>query len=47
MRPETTALHYAILRLCKGILSAWEMWLKKCAAQTPDEVFRQMGADKK
>lgn len=28
MRTETVALHWAILRLCKGILSAWERWLK-------------------
>jgi hypothetical protein len=27
MRPETRALHWAILRLCKGILTAWERWL--------------------
>jgi len=53
MRPETRALHFAILRLCKGILSAWELWLKRysdtpaIAATTPDEAFRQMGAEKK
>lgn len=28
LRPETIALHWAILRLLKGILSAWERWLK-------------------
>jgi hypothetical protein len=35
VRPETVALHWAILRLCKGILSAWERWLKVYASDAP------------
>ncbi len=35
MKAETVALHWAILRLCKGILSAWERWLKEYASDKP------------
>jgi hypothetical protein len=50
MRPETKELHFAILRMCKGILSAWERWLKVYNAPPingVDETFKAMGADKK
>ena len=40
MRPETIALHWAILRLCKGILSAWERWLKVYAGDVPRQEAR-------
>lgn len=29
MKPETKELHETVIRLCKGILSAWEKWLSK------------------
>lgn len=28
MNPATRKLHEQVIRLCKGILSAWEDWLK-------------------
>ena len=37
LRPETIALHWAILRLLKGILSAWERWLKVYAGGAPSQ----------
>lgn len=37
LRPETVALHYALLRLCKGILSAWERWLKTYSGSSPSQ----------
>jgi len=37
LRPETVALQWAILRLCKGILSAWERWLKMYAGGLPSQ----------
>jgi hypothetical protein len=35
MRPATIALHWALLRLAKGMLSAWERWLKEYASEKP------------
>jgi len=29
MTQSTRALHEALIRLCKGILSAWERWLSQ------------------
>ena len=29
MRPSTVTLHRQIIRLCKGILKAWEQWIKE------------------
>lgn len=29
MNPHTRELHETIIRLLKGILSAWEKWLQK------------------
>lgn len=29
MSPATRELHEALIRLCKGILKAWESWLSK------------------
>jgi hypothetical protein len=29
MSPTTRALHEALIRLCKGILKAWETWLSQ------------------
>jgi hypothetical protein len=28
MTPETVALHETLIRLAKGMLGAWEAWLK-------------------
>lgn len=29
MSPTTRTLHEALIRLCKGILKAWETWLSQ------------------
>lgn len=29
MKPATQALHEALIRLAKGAITAWELWLKK------------------
>lgn len=37
MRPATKELHFAIIRLLKGILSAWERWLRVYADDPPPQ----------
>ena len=31
MKPHTKALHETLLRCCKGIIAAWERWLKEAS----------------
>jgi hypothetical protein len=32
MKPHTKVLHETLLRCCKGIIAAWEKWLKEAQA---------------
>ncbi len=34
MRPATIILHETLIRLCKGMISAWEKWLESTKQQT-------------
>ena len=36
MTPATRELHATIIRLLKGILSAWEHWLKQQSTERAD-----------
>ena len=38
MRHATIVLNRQIIRLCKGILKAWEQWMEDVERETPDSI---------
>ena len=50
MRPATMNLNRQVIRLCKGIVKAWEQWVEEVEQEEradPSPVSTQSGKDKK